>query len=285
MTLVFKMNKIIYITGSQNSGTTLLNIILGGHSNLVGLGEIFQLLKQKKHGLYLSERLEDNCSCGVKVKDCAFWGEVSKRLDARPSEHINQRYNIVREVFLEQFGPDRQIVDSSKSLPYLKTLTKEPDINFAPIHLTRDVRAYCISRIDRAIRDNKKRKIHKATTHFRKWYHTNLEMSRHLETGNRPYFRLGYEELSLFPDKLVPALSEWLGLAYEPEMLNLAPEECHIVHGNRMRDQSDKNQTIRYDNRWFYRSEWLVPFMLSGKTRELNNQLVYKNEINRLWKQ
>jgi hypothetical protein len=278
------MNKIIYITGSQNSGTTLLNIILGGHSNLVGLGEILQLLKQKKHGLYLSERLEDNCSCGAKVKHCSFWGEVSKRLDSKPVENINQRYNIVREVFLEQFGPDRLIVDSSKSLSYLKNITGEPGINLVPIHLTRDVRAYCISRIDRAIRDNKKRKMHKASTHFRKWYYNNRGISQHLEIGNRPYFRLGYEELSLYPDKLVPALCEWLELSFESGMLNLTPEGCHIVHGNRMRNQPDKNRTIRYDNRWFYRSEWLVPFVLSSKTRKLNNKLVYQNEINQIWK-
>ena len=285
MTFALYMNKIIYIAGSQNSGTTLLNIILGGHSNLVGLGEIFQLLKQKKHGLYLAEKLEENCSCGVKAKDCVFWGEVSRRLDARHGEHIHQRYNIVREVFLEQFGPDRIIVDSSKSLSYLKTLADEPGIDFIPVHMTRDVRAYCISRIDRAIRDNSKRKMRKAATHLRKWYRGNLKMSQYLETGNRPYFRLGYEELSLFPDKLVPALSAWLGLAYEPGMLKLAPEGCHIVHGNRMRDQPDKNRSISYDNRWFYRSEWLAPFILSGKTRKLNNQLVYQNEINRLWEQ
>lgn len=263
----------------------MLNIILGGHSNLVGLGEIFQLLKQKKQGLYLSERLEDNCTCGAKVKDCSFWGEVTNRLNARPGEHINDRYNIVREVFLEQFGPDKVIVDSSKSLPYLKNAADEPGVDIKPVHITRDVRAFCISRIDRAFRENKKRKLRKPMLHLRKWYRSNLEMCQYLETGNIPFFRLGYEELSLYPDKLVPVLCEWLGLSFEPGMLYLAPEGCHIVHGNRMRDQTDKNRAIRYDNRWFYRSEWLLPFILSRKTRILNNKLVYQNEINRLWEQ
>ena len=279
------MNRIIYIAGSQNSGTTLLNIILGGHSNLVGLGEIFQLLKQKKHGLYLEERLEDNCSCGVKTKDCSFWGEVWERLNAGTCEHMNQRYNIVRNVFFEQFGPDRIIVDSSKSLSYLKIIAAEPGVDITPIHMVRDVRAFCISRVDRAFRENKKRKMRKASFHLRKWYHNNLNTSQYLESADIPFFRLGYEELSLYPDKLVPALSKWLGLSYEPGMLKLAPEGCHIVHGNRMRDQSGKNRVIRYDNRWFYRSEWIWPFILSGKTRKLNIKLVYQNEINRLWEQ
>ena len=50
-----------------------------------------------------------------------------------------------------------------------------------------------------------------------------------------------------------------------------------------MRDQPDKNRKIRYDNRWFYRSEWILPFILSRKTRILNNKLVYQNEISRIW--
>jgi hypothetical protein len=279
------MNKIIYIAGSQNSGTTLLNIILGGHSNLVGAGEIFQLLKQKKNGLYLSERLEDNCSCGVKVKSCSLWGEVSKRLDIAQFKQIDQRYNIFREVFMEQFGPDKIIVDSSKSLPYLKIIANEPGADISPVHMTRDVRAFCISRVDKASRENKKRKMRKARIHMRKWYHNNFNTSEYLENRDMPFFRLGYEELSLYPDKLVPILCEWLGLSFEAEMLNLSPEGCHIVHGNRMRAQPDKNRTIRYDNRWFYRSEWILPFILSRKTRILNNRLVYQNETSRIWNQ
>ena len=68
-------------------------------------------------------------------------------------------------------------------------------------------------------------------------------------------------------------------------MLELNPQQSHVVHGNRMREQSDKNRSIRYDNRWFYRSEWLWPYLLSPRTRRLNKQLVYHNETGRLWNQ
>ena len=70
-----------------------------------------------------------------------------------------------------------------------------------------------------------------------------------------------------------------------PRMLELNPQQSHVVHGNRMREQSDKNRTIRYDNRWFYRSEWLWPYLLSPRTRRLNKRLVYHNETGRLWNQ
>jgi len=279
------MNKIIYIAGSQHSGTTLLTIILGGHTNLVGLGEVFQLLRHKDGGFYLTEKLEEECSCGARVRDCAFWGKVSTRLHHGTAGSLDQRYEIVREVFMELFGPDRILVDSSKSLPYLEQLADIPDVALDVIHLTRDARAHCISQIDNATRKDKRASKRNPFGQMRKWYRENLEINRFLEARQPGHFQLGYEELSLYPDKLVPALSDWLHVDYEPCMLDLAPHQSHVVHGNRMREQTEKNRVIRYDNRWFYRSEWLWPYLLSASTRRLNYRLVYFNETGHLWKQ
>ena len=160
-----------------------------------------------------------------------------------------------------------------------------PGISLDVIHLTRDVRAHCISLLDIAVRKHKKRSKHNPFGQMRKWYRDNLAISRFLDTRQLNFFRLGYEELSLYPDKLVPALSDWLQLEYEARMLELSPSQSHVVHGNRMRGQEDKNRSIRYDNRWFYRSEWMLPFLLSARTRRLNTRLVYHNETGNLWNQ
>jgi hypothetical protein len=101
----------------------------------------------------------------------------------------------------------------------------------------------------------------------------------------QPYFPLDYEELSLYPDELVPLLSKWLQLEYEPHLLAPSPRHSYVVHGNRMREQADKYRGIRYDNRWFYRSEWMLPYLLPARTRELNTRLVYHNETGHLWNQ
>ena len=120
---------------------------------------------------------------------------------------------------------------------------------------------------------------------MRNWHRDNFAISDFLDTQNLEHFLLGYEELSLYPDKTVPLLSNWLEIEYQPRMLELNPQQSHVVHGNRMREQSDKNRTIRYDNRWFYRTEWLWPYLLSPRTRRLNKRLVYHNETGRLWNQ
>lgn len=279
------MNKIIYIAGSQHSGTTLLNIILGGHSQLVGLGEVFQLLRRKGNGFFLTEKLEDDCSCGARVSECEFWGPVATRLHADPDIRLAKRYQIVRKVFHEHFGPEPVIVDSSKLLPYLELLANTSNTDLRTILLTKDARAHCISQIDNARRKQKKSSKQNPFRQMRNWQRDNLAISDFLDRQNLEHFLLGYEELSLYPDKTVPLLSNWLEIEYEPRMLELNPQQSHVVHGNRMREQSDKNRSIRYDNRWFYRSEWLWPYLLSPRTRRLNKQLVYHNETGRLWNQ
>ena len=279
------MNKIVYIAGSQHSGTTLLNIILGGHTQLVGLGEVFQLLRRKGNGFFLTEKLADDCSCGARVSECAFWGPVSTRLHAEPDSELAGRYQIVREVFHQQFGPDAVIVDSSKLLPYLELLADSSNTGLRTILLTKDARAYCISQIDNARRKHKKGRKRNPFRQMRNWHRDNLALSDFLTTRNLEHFLLGYEELSLYPDRIVPLLCDWLEIDYQPRMLELAPQQAHVVHGNRMREQSDKNRSIRYDNRWFYRTEWLWPYLLSPRTRELNRRLVYHNETGRLWNQ
>ena len=279
------MNTIIYIAGLQRSGTTLLNIILGGHSRLIGVGEVFQLLKCQGEDFYLTEKLDEDCSCGARVRECTFWGEVSRRLHAGSAGALDERYSMVREVFMELFGPDSVMVDSSKSLRYLKLLAGTSDASFSVIHLTKDARAHCISQIDNAKRKGLPANRRNPFVQMRKWYRTNLAFSRFLDAQVPTYFRMGYEELSLYPDKLVPAVTDWLRLDYEPRMLELNPGECHIIHGNRMRGQADKNRKIRYDNRWFFRSEWMLPYMLSARTRRLNTCLVYHNETGNLWNQ
>ena len=279
------MNDVIFISSMTHSGSTLLNIILGGHKQLIGLGEVFQLICDRTKGLYLFEKLDDQCSCGAQIKECSFWGEVANRLSENCPENVLERYDIVQDVFSQQFGSDKVIVDSSKRLSYAKLLNSHDSVNVKMIHLVKDVRAYCISQIDLAVRKDKKFKKRNPYRHMREWYKDNQAMYEFFQTENVPVFRLGYEELSLYPEKMVSLLSKNLDIHFDGSMLELLPSNNHIAHGNRMSQQKEKSAKIHYDNRWFYRSEWMLPFLLLPKVSKLNKQLVYSNETNRLWNQ
>lgn len=65
--------KTVFICSAGRSGSTLLDLILGSHSQITSLGEITQLPKNLA--------LNTACACGVKVRECAFWAEVISAAD------------------------------------------------------------------------------------------------------------------------------------------------------------------------------------------------------------
>lgn len=61
----------LYIAGSGHSGSTLLDMLLGGHSQVASLGEpIFLVFNSNDH------RAMDRCTCGCHVLECPFWRRV-----------------------------------------------------------------------------------------------------------------------------------------------------------------------------------------------------------------
>ena len=61
--------KILYISGYGRGGSTALDILLGNHPHIVGVGELVHIF-----GDWLDrDRL---CSCGAPYQDCAFWKDL-----------------------------------------------------------------------------------------------------------------------------------------------------------------------------------------------------------------
>lgn len=60
--------KYIYICSAGHSGSTLLDLLLGSHSQIESLGEIIQLSKNFS--------LNTLCTCGEPVQSCAVWRKV-----------------------------------------------------------------------------------------------------------------------------------------------------------------------------------------------------------------
>ncbi len=76
---------ILYIIGSGHSGSTLLDMLLGGHSKIVGVGEFRMFSNQK-------QKLENQiCTCGKKILDCSFWKKVSQTIEECPTLNIKRK--------------------------------------------------------------------------------------------------------------------------------------------------------------------------------------------------
>jgi len=67
-------NGVLYLCSAGRSGSTLIDLLLGSHSQCISLGEIEHLPKNLK--------LNTPCSCGAHAQECAFWNQVAQRIKA-----------------------------------------------------------------------------------------------------------------------------------------------------------------------------------------------------------
>lgn len=76
------MSKILYIAGYSRSGSTILDIILSGHSEITGVGEVTFLLEDWANA-------SCHCSCGISYDKCDFWKGLFP--NERPSPEMTKR--------------------------------------------------------------------------------------------------------------------------------------------------------------------------------------------------
>jgi hypothetical protein len=159
------MIRVVYITGFGRSGSTVLNITLGQHEDVIATGELGNLSRRVWHN-------DEFCSCGVRVRSCPFWstavGNMAERVDT-PLERLRTlqsryeslafmaatvqgwpvrtgRFRDYRELTLQSLEAVRSIsgrpivVDSSKLPTRAFALSLIPEIDLRVVHLVRDGR-------------------------------------------------------------------------------------------------------------------------------------------------
>ncbi|MEQ9303364.1 MAG: sulfotransferase [Marinoscillum sp.] len=77
--------KVIYIGGYSRSGSTILDILLSNHAQIVGTGELCYLYDDSKNA-------DRTCTCGQPYPKCNFWGDY---LSSNDIDHASQ---IIKEV-------------------------------------------------------------------------------------------------------------------------------------------------------------------------------------------
>ena len=273
---------VVFIASLGHSGSTLLDLVLGGHSRLVGLGEVASVLTSASDG---GRSFTGDCSCGQDAASCPLWSEVARRIQADPHAPLARRYRIVFETVAAVFGPDVMPVDSSKYLPWLKLLRDEVGVDLRVLFLLKDVRNFTSSEVEAAVRkrgEGQRRRRLSPLGAFAYWYRHNRAVEQFLRDSQLPTFQLGYEELCLAAEPIMREICQFLGLAFEPAMLERSSSRSHVLRGNRMRRQPEK-AAITYDHRWFMRRDWLLPSVLCPGIMRYNRDHVYSNGIDATW--
>jgi hypothetical protein len=282
--------KVVCILGMVHSGTTVLDLVLGGHPRFVGLGELSAFVDSRRGDLgHLDTQL---CSCRRVLKDCPFWGPFSAELVRRSPTSESARYEMLLSAFGGHFGEDQVLVDSSKTVATVQAWTelvgKE---NVRVLLLVRDVRGWVTSMIDL---DNRRgeygmrdllTRFHlggpkefarrSVLNRFRQWYRGNRRLQEVLEQNAIGTFQLSYERLCLFPESTLDDLCRFLGVQPVLQMLSLRESGSHVVLGNRMKGENGTRQGVRYDGRWFTRREWILPAALLPAVMRYNAREVY----------
>lgn len=263
--------RLVFITSLERSGSTLLDITLGKHPQLISFGEVARVLLP--HGSGGMESVVDRpCSCGVSVRDCPFWGPVTEHIQQREKElSLTDRYAIFLSRFVEMYGEGFAPIDSSKFLHAMAALQQLKDnaLDIRVLFAIRDVRGWIFSsrRADRRKREipyslffsAQMKEFWKAylrvniLRHFPfwlplEWYIRNETIARFLTRQGFAFRQLSYERFALDTDEILASLYKFIGV----ENLSLKEQNVsHIVRGNRMAFDPQKNNTIRYDARWF----------------------------------
>ncbi|MGI9627177.1 MAG: sulfotransferase family protein [Longimicrobiales bacterium] len=278
--------KVVYVMGYGRSGSTFLDVLLGGHSDVASMGEL---------ALYAEWRsLDLPCGCGESVTTCEFWSEVERlaptgdpndeialalsvearrhigdllqgRIDAqtlsRYSTLLEGRFRAIAEV-----SGRGHVVDSSKSagkiLGRAYALQRHTDLDVRVIHLVRDGRGVLWSALKGPGRGEPlpvyRAKVHKnrimmAMRVSAAWALANrstLKVAKHLATGTLLTVR--YEDLVADPAAELTRIGGFLGLDLAPVITKLAEgvpfDGQHGVAGNRLRANARIN--LRPDFEW-----------------------------------
>jgi hypothetical protein len=276
--------RLLLIRGLGHSGTTILDLALGGHPQITGLGEAVRLLekpsaKDSHRGpaqLRGDLRHQRHCTCGLVADACPVWGPILRWLP----DHDNQllpdklkRLLSVLEPAAAGSAMDSWVVESYQddfALPFLE----DPTLDIRVIHLTRDVRSWVHSRA----RDGRQRgRLLPGLQPLLRWWRLSARHERQLRRCGKPVFRLGYEELALRPEQSLRRLCDWLELEFAPAMLApVAQSGSHILSGNRVRFDAEKGSAILYDAAWMTHGAGIAQLALAWPPlAALNRRLVY----------
>lgn len=225
---------IVYIASLGHSGSTLLDKVLSHHNDILGLGEITNVINKKKK---TGEGTENYCSCGKTFAKCPFWSGFDGKGTAE-------------EQYLSLFKHAKSniVVDSSKNLGPLRTLQelhRKKKINLKIIYLIRDFRGWAYSMDKSAKRWNK---ASRPFLHYMMlWYFQNKNMQKHIKKSGIPSLQIGYEELCFDTDNTLSKIWKFIGVPSKKFSLDNKPTS-HIAYGNRMKKAG--KTTIKYDANW-----------------------------------
>ncbi len=240
---------VIFIASEGRSGSTLLDFLIGSHSDVVSGGELIDLPSRgstRKDG-------GEQCTCGASITVCEHWRAVNAELRSSTGQSIDtlalhspdtdvfRRDNLALFCAMSAVSERHFVVDSSKRYFRLERLLAIPELDVRVIHLVRHPCGVAYSHI----RTGGRVSFPSYGLGF-SYLRGELRILRLL--SNQKHHVVQYEDLVRDPATVLKTLMKWLGLSYEPSQLKWSETEHHSIGGNSMRFA--RNSTISPDVEW-----------------------------------
>lgn len=270
--------KVIYISGSARSGSTVLSKALGELNHTFSAGELRLIWKRS----YING---EPCGCREAFRDCAVWRPVterafggfdgvdaewmirniprqrtlplmlipgSERVIARPFQPFVEQLDRFYHSIAETTGC-RVIVDSSKLPVYGYMLRLLPSVDVHVVHLVRDPRGTQYSWVRRQQRGDERFEDHSVSASSVQWAMLNVSHELMSVSDRQHYLRLRYEDFIKDPILVIERIKTFIG---EPNLglprivdgqIHLSPN--HIVAGSENRSEAG-TIPLHLDDRW-----------------------------------
>jgi hypothetical protein len=236
---------VVYVLSDGRSGSTLLDMMISTHPEVVGVGEM------KMFHRYVPRSVErKRCTCGEELQECALWGKAladlthDYDLPLHSEKGFEQRnYDLLSSV--AHSAEASWVCDSSKDAGRLDLLLQSSMFNVQIIHLARDPRAVAYSNVRK-----RKRVLARGGNVLDAWRKYNYFRSIMTWRRNNPgyvkryssnmnYMLIRYEDIVERPAASVSRIWERMGLEMDVDPLVNIGKDCHNIGGNHVRRENE----------------------------------------------
>jgi len=243
---------VVYILSPTRSGSTFLQFLLGGHSEIVGIGEVSHVLREYCKTTS-SSKITSHCTCGMQPGLCPFWGSVLKDLS---SLSLQAGFTQILGQFDKIFS-DKILLDSSKSSVFFEDYylahlhsTNDQQLRLKILFLVRDFRGWVMS--------IKKHQLKSGLSNLwntniiinsYRWLYTSVKRLYRVRKYNIPFLPVYYEHLVFDTENQMQRIYDFLGLP--PTSFTLSPTKVHELYGSpTMKSDPRKLSGVVYDAEW-----------------------------------
>lgn len=280
--------RVLCITGSSRSGSTILGTALGQIDGIFCAGELQRIWDK-------DWLLDEHCSCGAPILQCSLWSRIFVEVIGEYSQETARRLRRGRNSVVRLHGlprllatpaldrmPDpvqdyvalterlyhtiqrhtgcQVIVDTSKYPTYSYLLRLVPSLDVRVVHLVRDARAvaYSWQRLKSypTAKGTRYMERHTPPRSAAAWNILNGLADLLWEQDASRFRLIRYEDFVAQPRRTFQAMLDHAGLSSaQPPLLDersLDIREHHIIAGNANRFQTGR-VTLAPDNEWQHR--------------------------------